>query len=274
MAQVNWYSGVIECYRHKHVTLSRLSIYWALDACSSLCQAYYMLFRMSCVIAVIICFIDEETVKLYFCQTKWQNQDSDSGLAEFSWKFLTKISEHWLKLSDLAGIYTHPTCFAKCSCKVFYSKRVHCSMPQTLKQFLSRHLETFDDYRLVVLQTVPQCGFVSLWFHRGSVSLAERSQKWHVLRKTWVPVGWWPNQRFFCFIFRWNLGKTYNIVLGSGQVVLGMDMGLREMCVGEKRTVIIPPHLGYGEAGVGESVTVVKGIWDMVIVCILCFLRF
>ena len=51
-------------------------------------------------------------------------------------------------------------------------------------------------------------------------------------------------------------------------------MGLREMCVGEKRTVIIPPHLGYGEAGVGESVTVVKGIWDMVIVCILCFLRF
>lgn len=55
------------------------------------------------------------------------------------------------------------------------------------------------------------------------------------------------------FLFsRWNLGKTYNIVLGSGQVVLGMDMGLREMCVGEKRTVIIPPHLGYGEAGVGE----------------------
>lgn len=61
-----------------------------------------------------------------------------------------------------------------------------------------------------------------------------------------------PNQGLFCFVFRWNLGKTYNIVLGFGQVVLGMDMGLREMCVGEKRTVIIPPHLGYGEAGVGE----------------------
>lgn len=56
----------------------------------------------------------------------------------------------------------------------------------------------------------------------------------------------------FLLFFRWNLGKTYNIVLGSGQVVLGMDMGLREMCVGEKRTVIIPPHLGYGEAGVGK----------------------
>nr|KAF6319458.1 FKBP prolyl isomerase 9 [Myotis myotis] len=33
-----------------------------------------------------------------------------------------------------------------------------------------------------------------------------------------------------------------------------MDMGLREMCVGEKRTVIIPPHLGYGEAGVDGEV--------------------
>ncbi|XP_030064258.1 putative FK506-binding protein 9-like protein [Microcaecilia unicolor] len=49
-------------------------------------------------------------------------------------------------------------------------------------------------------------------------------------------------------------GKTYNIVLGSGQVVIGMDLGLREMCVGEKRTIIIPPHLGYGEAGVDGEV--------------------
>ncbi|XP_069469333.1 peptidyl-prolyl cis-trans isomerase FKBP9 [Ambystoma mexicanum] len=51
-----------------------------------------------------------------------------------------------------------------------------------------------------------------------------------------------------------DYGKTYNIVLGSGQVVLGMDMGLQNMCVGEKRTVVIPPHLGYGEAGVEGEV--------------------
>lgn len=57
------------------------------------------------------------------------------------------------------------------------------------------------------------------------------------------------------FFFRVSLGKTYNIVLGSGQVVLGMDIGLRDMCVGEKRRIIIPPHLGYGEAGVGEYIT-------------------
>uniref|UniRef100_A0A7M4EVL8 peptidylprolyl isomerase n=1 Tax=Crocodylus porosus TaxID=8502 RepID=A0A7M4EVL8_CROPO len=51
-----------------------------------------------------------------------------------------------------------------------------------------------------------------------------------------------------------NIGKTYNIVLGSGQVVLGMDMGLRDMCVGERRRVVIPPHLGYGEHGVEGEV--------------------
>lgn len=51
---------------------------------------------------------------------------------------------------------------------------------------------------------------------------------------------------------RHQYGKTYNIVLESGQVVMGMDIGLRDMCVGEKRTVVIPPHLGYGEAGVGK----------------------
>ncbi|XP_077125405.1 peptidyl-prolyl cis-trans isomerase FKBP9 [Ranitomeya variabilis] len=49
-------------------------------------------------------------------------------------------------------------------------------------------------------------------------------------------------------------GKTYNIVLGSGQVIMGMDIGLRDMCVGEKRTVVIPPHFGYGEAGVEGEV--------------------
>ncbi|XP_062912981.1 peptidyl-prolyl cis-trans isomerase FKBP9 isoform X1 [Mobula hypostoma] len=51
-----------------------------------------------------------------------------------------------------------------------------------------------------------------------------------------------------------NYGKTYNVVLGSGQVVIGMDMGLTDMCVEERRTIIIPPHLGYGEKGLAGEV--------------------
>lgn len=52
----------------------------------------------------------------------------------------------------------------------------------------------------------------------------------------------------------YNYGKTYNIVLGANQVVPGMEDGLLEMCVGEKRHLVIPPHLGYGERGVTDEV--------------------
>ncbi|XP_018590122.1 peptidyl-prolyl cis-trans isomerase FKBP9-like [Scleropages formosus] len=49
-------------------------------------------------------------------------------------------------------------------------------------------------------------------------------------------------------------GKTYNVVLGAGQVVLGMEMGLQDMCVGEKRRLVVPPHLAYGERGIDGEV--------------------
>lgn len=63
-------------------------------------------------------------------------------------------------------------------------------------------------------------------------------------------------QLFYMFIcFRYNYGKTYNIVLGANQVVPGMEDGLMDMCVGERRHLVIPPHLGYGERGVSESRT-------------------
>ncbi len=52
---------------------------------------------------------------------------------------------------------------------------------------------------------------------------------------------------------RHTFGKTYDVVLGAGQVVVGMEQGLIGMCVGEKRKLLIPPHLGYGERGVGKT---------------------
>lgn len=37
--------------------------------------------------------------------------------------------------------------------------------------------------------------------------------------------------------------------LGANKVIEGLDEGLRGMCVGEKRQVVVPPHLGHGENG-------------------------
>lgn len=38
-------------------------------------------------------------------------------------------------------------------------------------------------------------------------------------------------------------------MLGGGKIIDGLDEALRNMCVGERRTVIVPPHLGHGEKG-------------------------
>lgn len=32
-----------------------------------------------------------------------------------------------------------------------------------------------------------------------------------------------------------------------------MDQGLQGVCIGERRRVVVPPHLAYGENGVGKG---------------------
>lgn len=63
------------------------------------------------------------------------------------------------------------------------------------------------------------------------------------------------NEKFYVFLCSsHDRNQPFSFQIGVGQVVKGWDQGLLDMCVGEKRRLVVPPHLGYGDQGAGEVI--------------------
>lgn len=45
--------------------------------------------------------------------------------------------------------------------------------------------------------------------------------------------------------------STYNTYVGEGSLIKGLEEGILGMCVGERRSIIIPPFLAYDDKGYG-----------------------
>jgi len=48
--------------------------------------------------------------------------------------------------------------------------------------------------------------------------------------------------------------EPFQFQIGIGQVIKGWDEGVLGMCIGEKRKLVVPPELGYGDAGAGDVI--------------------
>lgn len=59
---------------------------------------------------------------------------------------------------------------------------------------------------------------------------------------------------YILFCYSLDRDAPFTFQLGVGQVIKGWDQGLVDMCVGEKRKLVIPPELGYGDRGAGNVI--------------------
>jgi len=64
----------------------------------------------------------------------------------------------------------------------------------------------------------------------------------------YVGVSWSNGKQFDA---SWDRMEPFSFPLGQGYVIKGWDQGVEGMKVGGRRTLHIPPHLGYGAQGAG-----------------------
>ena len=69
-------------------------------------------------------------------------------------------------------------------------------------------------------------------------------------------------------VFDKSGNKPFRFDLGTGQVIRGWDLGVKDMRVGGKRRLVIPPQLGYGRSGTGPIPPNATLIFDVELVSV------
>ena len=80
---------------------------------------------------------------------------------------------------------------------------------------------------------------------KGKGAKAADNQQVYVHYTGWLQDG---GKKFDSSVDR---GEPFGFMLGRGQVIPGWDEGVKGMKVGERRQLIIPAKLGYGDRGAG-----------------------
>ena len=85
----------------------------------------------------------------------------------------------------------------------------------------------------------------------GSGAVAKAGEQVTVHYTGWLYEHGTKGKKFDSSVDR---GQPFDFALGAGNVIPGWDKGVAGMKVGGKRTLIIPPELGYGARGAGGAI--------------------
>jgi len=98
---------------------------------------------------------------------------------------------------------------------------------------------------VTVPDTAPPSGLV---ITDDVVGDGDEAASGHDVTVHYVGVSWSTGRQFDA---SWDRMEPFRFGLGAGQVIKGWDQGVAGMKVGGRRTLHIPPQLGYGAQGAG-----------------------